>query len=59
MTIRKARQHIIDCLRNQGLLVRQETIQHMVAIHERCGTDVEFLPSRQWYIDVLTIGRNI
>ena len=54
MTIRKARQHIIDCLRNQGLLVRQETIQHMVAIHERCGTDVEFLPSRQWYIDVLT-----
>ena len=26
----------------------------MVAIHERCGTDVEFLPSRQWYIDVLT-----
>ncbi len=54
MTIRKARQHIIDCLRNQGLLVRRETIQHMVAIHERCGTDVEFLPSRQWYIDVLT-----
>ena len=54
MTIRKARQHIIDCLREQSLLVRQETIQHMVGIHERCGTEVEFLPSRQWYIDVLT-----
>lgn len=26
----------------------------MVAIHERCGKDVELIPSRQWYIDVLT-----
>ena len=24
------------------------------AIHERCGNDVEFIPSWQWYIDVLS-----
>ena len=34
--------------------MRLETIRHMVAVHERCGTAVELLPSRQWYIDVLT-----
>ena len=27
---------------------------HMVAVHERCGTDVEIIPSSQWYIDVLS-----
>lgn len=54
MTVADARTHIIDLLREKGYLVKQETIQHMVAIHERCGNTVEFIPSRQWYIDVLT-----
>ncbi len=54
MRIKKARDHIIEILKEKGLLVRQETIQHMIAIHERCGNPVEFIPSKQWYIDVLT-----
>ncbi len=54
MTITEARMYIVECLREKGFLVKQETIQHMVAIHERCGTSVELIPSRQWYIEVLT-----
>lgn len=54
MEVAKARAHIIELLRGSGYLVKQETIWHMIAIHERCGTDVELLPSKQWYIDVLT-----
>lgn len=54
MTVGKARERIIELLREKKLLVRQETIHHMVAIHERCGNEVEFIPSKQWYIDVLT-----
>lgn len=54
MKIGQAREHIIECLKEKGLLVKQETISHMVAIHERCGHEVEFIPSRQWYIDVLS-----
>ncbi|MBQ9119429.1 MAG: valine--tRNA ligase [Lachnospiraceae bacterium] len=54
MRIKKAREHIIGLLKEKGLLVKQETMTHMVAIHERCGNDVEFIPSKQWYIDVLT-----
>ena len=54
MDIKKARAHIIELLQENDLLVNQEKIIHMVAIHERCGTEVEFIPSRQWYIDVLT-----
>lgn len=54
MRIPQARAHIIALLRERGLLVKQEEITHMVAVHERCGNDVEFIPSKQWYIDVLT-----
>lgn len=54
MTVTEAREHIIDLLREKGYLVKQETIQHMIAIHERCGNAVELIPSKQWYIDVLT-----
>lgn len=54
MRVKKARERIIELLRERGLLIKQEKLSHMVAIHERCGTDVEFIPSNQWYIDVLS-----
>lgn len=54
MAIKEARERIIELLREKNLLVKQETINHMIGIHERCGNAVEFLPSKQWYIDVLT-----
>lgn len=54
LTVEKAREHMIELLREKKLLVKQETINHMIGIHERCGHAVEFIPSKQWYIDVLT-----
>lgn len=45
----------VEDLRSVALWeLQEETISHMVAAHERCGNDVEFIPSKQWYIDVLT-----
>ena len=54
MRVKKAREQIIDILRDKGLLIKQEKLNHMIAIHERCGNDVEYIPSKQWYIDVLS-----
>ena len=54
MTVRKARAYMIELLLEKGLLVKQETMNHMIAVHERCGTEVELIPSKQWYIDVLS-----
>jgi valyl-tRNA synthetase len=54
MRIKKAREIIIEELREQGLLVKQENMLHTIAVHERCGTEVEIIPSNQWYIDVLS-----
>lgn len=54
MELRQAREHILMLLQEKNLLVKQEPIHHMVAIHERCGNPVEFIPSGQWYIDILS-----
>jgi len=53
-SIKKARESITELLREKGLLVKQEVISHMVAVHERCGNEVEFIVSKQWYIDILS-----
>ncbi len=54
MKVSKARDEIIRCLKERGLLIKQEEITHTVAVHERCGKEVEIIPSNQWYIDILT-----
>lgn len=54
LPVRAARKEIIRLLGEQGLLLNTEPVVHAVAVHERCGEEVEILPSRQWYIDVLS-----
>ena len=50
----EARAKIIALLNENNLLIKQETITHNISVHERCGHTVEFIPSKQWYIDILT-----
>lgn len=49
-----ARQNILDDLKNDGKLIRQEKITHSVATHERCGTPMEIMMKKQWFIDILS-----
>ncbi len=49
-----ARRYIIDLLSEGEFILESKTIQHTVAVHERCGKEIEILPSKQWYIDILT-----
>ncbi len=53
LSVKEGRKEIIRRLEEAGLLLSQEPVTHTVAVHERCGTEVEILPSRQWYIRVL------
>ena len=50
----KAREEIIAQLKEKGLLRKTESISHSVSVHERCGTPIEIIPSKQWYIDILS-----
>ncbi len=54
LSVKNARIKIVELLQEKGLLLKSEKIKHTVSVHERCGTEVEIIPSRQWYIDVLS-----
>lgn len=53
MTIKEARKAIIEDLKNAGLLLKQTPLQHAVNVHERCGTEIEIINSKQWFIRYL------
>lgn len=53
LIIKAARKEIINDLKAAGLLVKQIPITHAVNVHERCGTEVEFVKSKQWFVKYL------
>ncbi len=53
LKIKKAREEIISDLKESGELLKQNQISHNVNIHDKCGTEIEFLKTEQWYIRVL------
>jgi valyl-tRNA synthetase len=53
LTAAEARARIRDDLMAGGFVLRQETLAHTVGTHERCGTPVEYLSTRQWFIRIL------
>ena len=59
LSVGLARKMIIEDLKGGGLLVRQEPIKHMVNVHERCGTEIEFIHSKQWFIKYLDIKKDM
>ncbi len=48
-----AKQAIAQKLREMDLLIREDDITHVKKVHERCETPVEFLSSKQWFINIL------
>lgn len=52
LTLLDARKKILEDLKENGALVKQDSITHILNVHERCGTPVEFILSRQWFIKV-------
>ncbi|MDD5569245.1 MAG: valine--tRNA ligase [Candidatus Pacebacteria bacterium] len=66
LTIEEAREQILNDLKEQNLLEKQEDIEHSVNVHERCETPAELIHSKQWFIKIadmkekwLELGRKI
>src|SRR3989338_5607706 len=55
MKIAEARKKILEDMKEKKLLVSQKPIKHAVNVHERCGTEIEFLKSKQWFIKYLDL----
>jgi len=53
MEIAEARAAIIDDLKKDGLLIKQETVEQSVGACWRCRTPIEFLQVPQWFLKTL------
>ena len=59
IVIKGARKEIIKDLKENKLLLNQKPIKHMVNTHERCGTEIEFIKSKQWFIRYLDLKKEL
>ncbi len=55
MKIKEARKKVIEDLEKKGLLAGRKAIKHVVNVHERCGTEIEIINSKQWFIKYLDL----
>ncbi|MBI5148805.1 class I tRNA ligase family protein, partial [Candidatus Pacearchaeota archaeon] len=53
MKIKYARKKILNDLKEKGLITEQKQIRHILNIHDKCGTEIEFIPTEQWFIRIL------
>ncbi|MFA6331248.1 MAG: valine--tRNA ligase [Clostridia bacterium] len=53
LTIKQARTMIIQDMLENKIIYKQEEIKHNVATHERCGTSMEIMLKKQWFIKIL------
>ncbi|MFH8107469.1 MAG: valine--tRNA ligase [Candidatus Aenigmatarchaeota archaeon] len=59
MSIEEARKEIINDLQKIGAIVKKEKIKHIVNVHERCNTPIEFLTTEQWFIKYLDLKEKL
>lgn len=50
-----ARKAVLDDLEKKGVLLKKEPLHHIVNVHERCGTDIEYVATKQWFVKYLDL----
>lgn len=53
LRIKAARKKILEDLKNSNLIESQTEIKHIVNVHDKCGTEIEFFETPQWFIKIL------
>ncbi|MAG50600.1 valine--tRNA ligase, partial [archaeon] len=59
MDSREARKEILKDLEKTKALVKVEKIRHTVNVHERCGTEIEYVATKQWFIKFLDLKQKM
>ena len=53
LEVKEAQEEIIKDLKEEGILFDQEDLQQTVGVCWRCETPIEFIPTKQWFVNVL------
>jgi isoleucyl-tRNA synthetase len=56
---KEADRHIIEDLRNRGLLLRAETIEHTYPLCWRCSTPLIYYARRSWYVGTTRVRERL
>lgn len=59
LKIKEARKKVLEDLKKENLIVEQKEITHVVNVHDKCGTEIEFLPTEQWFIKILDLKQKM
>ncbi len=51
----QARATVLEDLEKKGVLLKKQPLTHMVNTHERCGTDIEYVATKQWFVRYLDL----
>ena len=59
LKIKEARKKILEDLKTAGLITEQVDITHSVNVHDKCGTEIEFVTTKQWFIKILDLKNKL
>jgi valyl-tRNA synthetase len=59
LNVKATRKEILKDLKEANLITDQKQIKHIVNVHDRCGTPIEFLTTEQWFIKVLDYKKDL
>ncbi len=59
LKIKDARKKILNELKEKNLIAEQKQITHAVNVHDKCGTEIEFLPTSQWFVKLLDLKEEL
>ncbi len=52
LSVQKAREAVLEKLKQAKLLTKQDKLMQVVKLHDRCGKPAEFLSSVQWFMKI-------
>jgi len=53
LKVKEVRKNILKDLKEKNLITQEKEISHIVNVHDKCGCEVEFIPTEQWFIKIL------
>lgn len=53
LRVKQARKAAIEDLQKENLVKEIKPITHTVNVHDKCGTEIEFIPTEQWFVKIM------
>lgn len=53
LKIKEARKKILEDLEKEDFIAEKKKISHTTNVHDKCGTEIEFIETEQWFTKIL------